>query len=253
MSKRNFNYNHESGNWTNKCHCVNKPTICKKIQESLPHLTNCHCPCPSFDRSQIRHLISVKNPESILNIPELELLNQFQANAIIGNAVDLALWSDLITDESGLFDETTGIYTVPETGDYQIQLTLSYETSVPLHPDFFMDNVPFIEIYDINTTERILASQFVVNQFVVSIPPQSSGELPVDVTVTSIVNRSQIIINAIVSLEIGQKIRFRAVTNGLVYIPPLIVPDLPTPPFISFYGANADTTLAIYQIRNNEL
>lgn len=171
----------------------------------------------------------------------------------LSSNVDLRQWTNLIADENGLFNKLTGTYTVPVTGNYQIELTLSYETSVPLTPDFDLGNIPFIEVYDANTDERILISQLSATQFIVPIPPQSSGDLPVEVPVSSIVSRAQVVINAIVNLELGQRIRVRASSNGLVYVIPNLVPELPTPPFIKFFGQNADTTLAIYEIQQSNL
>lgn len=250
--KDHFNYDFEKSTWSHKCKCVDKPTICKKIQE-IPHCITSHNlnhTCGNNNNSNIRFLISVKNPQSILEIPVIE--PQLVPGPPLAT-VDLIQWTNLVADENGLFNNLTGTYVVPETGNYQIELTLSYETSVTLTPNFDLTNIPYIEVYDANTDERILVSQLSATQIVVPIPPVSSGDPVVEVSVSSIVSRAQVIINAVVNLEQGQRVRIRASNNGLSYTPPELVPELPTPPFIKFFGANADTTLAIYEITQSNL
>jgi len=201
-------------------------------------------------------LISVKNPTTELVIPVV--LGIAAASApipIIGDTVDLGGWVDLTPDALGLFDNLTGTYTVPENGDYQIELTINYETSVSLPVSILLNNVPFIEIYDIDSSDHILGSQFPTVSLVIPIPPLSSGDIPVDVSVAALLGKGQVIINAVVPLIAGQRIRVRAVTNGLTFNPlgPLeIIPALPAR-IVFDPEEGIDTTLAIYKLRNTPI
>ncbi|XWV24491.1 mg749 protein [Tupanvirus deep ocean] len=204
-------------------------------------------------------LISVKNPDSQLIIPEAPVTPAaILPAAIVGEAVDLTGWTDIVPDALNAFDNATGTYTAPETGDYQVSLVVNYETSVPLNVTPTLNDVPIIELYDVATDAHIVGSQFPTINIVVTIPPFSSGEPPIDVAVVTIIAKAQVIINAVIPLVAGQRIRFRAVTNGLVYNPPIgvgvqqIIP--PLPPRIDFSPENgSDTTLSIYKLRNSPI
>src|SRR4029079_18281629 len=100
----------------------------------------------------------------------------------------------------------------------------------------------------------ILGSQLSAASIIIPIPPLSSGELPIDVQVAFLINRSIVTINAVIPLRLGQRIRVRALTNGLIYAPiaPLqVIP--PLPPRIIFNPEGVDTTLTIYKIRNSPI
>jgi len=202
-------------------------------------------------------LISVKNPDSLLIIPEAPTTaGAVNAADIVGEAVDLTGWTDIVPDALNAFDNATGTYTVPETGDYQVELAVNYETSVPLNVSPTLNDVPIIEMYDVATGNHIVGSQFPTISIIVTIPPFSSGELPIDVAVVTIIAKAQVIINGVFPLVAGQRVRFRAVTNGLVYNPTIAAQQIipPFPPRIDFSPENgADTTLAIYKLRNSPI
>lgn len=195
--------------------------------------------------------VSVKNPRSVLLIPEI-LTGRFEA-LVEGPFVVLFGWDDIIIDAGNDFDNPTGIYTAPQDGDYEVTLVVNYETSVPLTVDFDLANVPTIEIFDVETDLRILGSQFPTSSIIVQIPPISSEEFPIDVPVSFIMNKAQVVISAIIPLRAGQRIGARALTNGLVYIPPMsslrVVP--PLPPRIIFNPEGVDTTFTIRKLRNS--
>lgn len=204
-------------------------------------------------------IVSVKNPLSELIIPISPAVS-FNAlpAAIVGETVDLVGWTDIVTDALDAFDNLTGTYTAQESGDYPIDLVVNYETSVPLALDPTMTTVPSIEVYDVATGNSILASAFPTINIIVPVPPQSSGESGVLVPVASVIAKSQVIISAIIPLVVGQRIRVRALTNGLLYLPPLepisiaaVIPPLPAR--IIFNPTGADTTLSIYKIRNSPI
>lgn len=182
-------------------------------------------------------LISVKNPNVTLIIPEEN----------ISNAIDLSEWTNIVTNVNHIFDNVTGTYSVVESGDYQIELTINYETSVSLPVNFTLEDVPIVEIYDVCTNGHILSSHFPTVCLVIPIPPVSSGELPITIDIASLLCRGQVIINAVVPLKCGQKIRIRAVSNGLTY--PFVDPPV-TDPRIIFSPVGVDTTLSIYKVKN---
>lgn len=229
---------------------------CRQVRQENP----CHC-YENSDNAVARNqcneprnnactYISVKNPQTELIIPELTT-----SIAAIGTSVDLAGWTDIIVDALDSFDNITGTYVAPDNGDYQVALTVNYETSVVLNVDTALNNVPTIEVYDVDTGLRILGSQFPTTNIVVVVPPASSTDLPVDIPVASILAKGQVIINAVIPLRENQRIRVRALTNGLVYFPAItpleIIPPLPAR--IVFDPAGVDTTLTINRVRNSPI
>jgi hypothetical protein len=210
------------------------------------------CPCPNFERT----LVSVRNPETQLIIPETTPVPppRIDANAFaplfsVGIAVDLALWTDIITDQLGAFDNVTGTYTAPEAGDYRIDLIVNYQasTSIPVSPT--LEDVPSIEIYDVTTGNAILGSTMTATVITVPVPPPTTGDPPIDVTVAALTAKAIVAINAIIALTAGQRIRARACSNGLTYTPPTILPP-PPPASIDFTPVNLDTTWTIVKLRN---
>lgn len=201
--------------------------------------------------------VSVKNPQTELIIPETSTAPPFnvvgindtnQLLQVNNETIDLILWSDLIVNSNKLFDKITGTYTVPMTGYYQVELTVNYETSVPLPVSTTLNNVPTIEIYDVCTNQILLSSQFPTLYIIVPIPPFCSESPCFDVPVTSILSKAQVIINAVICLKKGQRIRIRANTNGLQYTPPECIIEEPIVPKIDFSPDGVDTTFSIYKL-----
>lgn len=204
-------------------------------------------------------LISVKNPTSELIIPEeVPTPSAVVPHQVIGETVDLTGWTDIVPDALNLFNNATGTYTAPETGDYQVTLVVNYETSVPLNAAPTLNDVPIVQIYDVeNPNERILGSQFPTINILIVIPPISSGELPIEIVQVTIIAKAQVNINAVIPLVAGQQIRARAISNGLIYFPIIPITPLqiipPLPPRIDFSPDGVDTTLTIYKIRNSPI
>jgi len=120
--------------------------------------------------------------------------------------------------------------------------------SIPVSP--LLNDIPTIEIYDVDHNCHILSSIFPTVNLIIPIPPLSSGELPTDITVAALLSTGQVIINGIVHLNSCQRIRVRAVTNGLIYTPIVLPGLLPT---IDFSIPRVDTTFAIYKLRNSPI
>jgi len=204
-------------------------------------------------------LVSVKNPQTELIIPELNggngTENIIPSNISIqaGDTVDFTNWTDIVTDALNLFDNATGTYTAPEDGDYQVSLVVNYETSVPLPTNTNLSEIPLIELYDVDSSNNILASLFPIINIIVPLPPPSSEEPPVNLPLAFVQSAGQVIINAVIPLVANQRIRVRANTNGLIYFPPVGISQIlpPFPPRIDFSPENVDTTLTIYKIRNS--
>jgi len=223
---------------------------CHKHEPKNTHSSKCHkvnkCCNPN-----VCTLVSVKNPDTELIIPE-EPTTANNATAIVGEAVDLVKWTPIVPDALNSFNNLTGTFVAPEAGDYFLDLVVNFRTSVSIPVDPSLDNVPYIEIYDVDTDAHILASSFPTINIIVPIPPMSTGELPVDVPVAAILGTGQVIISAVVPLLAGQRIRVRAVTNGLIYFPPLNGLQIPPlPPRIDLSPPGVDTTFAIYKFRNS--
>jgi hypothetical protein len=253
----------DKGNHDNKCHDNNNY---ENIHyEKSPERYNCNdwskkC-CKGDGGINVCTLISVKNPTSELIIPELTAgIAAISPLQVIGEAVDLTGWTDIVPDALNLFNNATGTYTAPEDGDYQVSLVVNYETSVPLNASPTLNDVPVVQIYNVDApADRILASQFPTINILIVIPPISSGELPIEIVQVTIIAKAQVIINAVIPLVAGERIRARAITNGLIYTPiaPISISPLqlipPLPPRIDFSPEGVDTTLTIYKLRNSPI
>jgi len=204
-----------------------------------------------FDKNCVNQactLISVKNPHTTLVLPEIA---DTDIPDVIGEAVDLTHWTDIVPDALRAFDNATGTYTAFEEGDYNVELVVNYQTNVPINVSPSLTDVPSIEIYDACTGEHILASTFPTLCIIVPVPCcVSSEEPPIDVHVDTILCKAQVIISAVIPLCCCQRIRVRALTNGLTYTPTLLPP---IPASIDFSPAGLDTTLTIYKVRNTPI
>lgn len=240
-----------------------------KFERELIPEKSCSCSCSnskSFSKTFIcekedKHhkpkrnfaclLVSVKNPDSDLIIPFTSLTGDAPNS---GDAsVVLSRWAtDIVPDVMGVFDKITGIFTAPEDGDFQVTLIVNYRTTVALSLDPSLVNVPTIELFDVSTGERIVASQFPTLHIVVPIPPLSSGEIGTDVIVAAVIAVAQVIIDVIIPLRAGQTIAFRALSNGLTFNPFVPMATL-SPARIIFDPQDADTTLTIEKVRNSPI
>lgn len=191
-------------------------------------------------------LISAKNPKTQLDIPAAEIC---ESENIKVKTVDLTDWT-LTVGNASLFDPESGTYFVCEGGDYQIELVLNFETSVPLPISPLLENVPTLSVYDVDTGETILGSIFpsVTVDFVTS--PPATDEPEICICQTTLARTGQVIIKAIVHLEAGQNIRFKVCSSGLTFCPPASCSDgTDFPPAkIDFYPKCVDTTLGIYKL-----
>lgn len=197
--------------------------------------------------------ISALNPQVELVIPEL-MSGGFSMQHVIGGSVDLARWQrNLSIDAIGAFNLNTGTYTVPVTGDYEVNAVVSYECSVPFATDMGLTAVPYIELYDVaDPTNHLLMGHFPANAQILTIPPLSSGEFPIEVPNASIQGKGQVYLHGILSLQAGQQIRLRAISGGLTWTAPLSLQAVnpPLPPRIVFFTSTSDTTFTVYRYRN---
>lgn len=228
----------------------NKIQIAKKIQNCYKNEnSNCHKSIKNdkCNQSYVCTLVSVKNPDTILVIPQI-----LTAAPVVGESVDLVQWTDIVPDALNSFDNITGTVIVPETGDYDINAVISYKTSVSIPVDISLDDVPYLEIYDVDTDAVILTASFPTTSIVVPVPSMSTGEPPIDVPVAYINGTGQIIFSAVVPLIAGQRLRIRAVTNGLVYVPSFSpLQEAVLNAFIDFSPERSTTTLTIRKYRNS--
>lgn len=230
---------------------------CDKCEEKVSPKpkcpSSCPPPCPPHAVNSACGVISVKNPLTELVIPELLIGNVSSAANV---SVVLAGWTDIITDVSDAFNNFAGTYTPPTSGDYEVNLVVNYETSVPLSVSSTLIDVPSIELFDVTSGLKIVGSTFPATSQIITIPPLSSGALPIDILSSGILAKAQVVISVIVPLVEGNPVAIRANTNGLVYSPPFIGPVevLPTlPPRIVFDPENVDTVLTIKKIRNTPI
>ncbi|AEQ33341.1 hypothetical protein [Acanthamoeba polyphaga mimivirus] len=222
-----------------------------------------HChevfdPCNrNNNRNFQRTLISVINPtNSILEIP-IEFTNTFAARAIgvqqvIGNTVNISGWSDTLPDILDAFDNTTGIYTAPENGDYEFNLILNFKTSVPLTVNDAGTNIPIVEIYDVASGSTLAGGSILLptSNIQITIPPIASGELPIEIEATNVLGSGQVVLTAIIPLVAGQQVRVRANSNGMVYNP---IQEIIEPAFIDFNPNNSASRLTIQKVRNTPI
>lgn len=240
--------------YINLMHSHSTHTNCNNCQSSyrLVNLRDCDgasftrpsCPVPPTPPVPVPvPLISVRNPTTNLLIPTILSPALF---------VPLADWTeDLIVDINDLFDNATGIFTAPISGDYNINLVVNYETSIFVPVDQGLTTIPTIEVHDAVSGARLLTSQFPANNVVFTITTSSF-------IVSSLLGRAQVIINADIPLVAGQQIVVRAYINTLFIplidinpVPAQLIP--PTPPRIIFNPVGGDTTLTIQRIRDTPL
>lgn len=213
---------------------------CEGLSYSRPS-----CPVPPPVPPVVSNpMISVRDPTSVLLIPALPL-------PPVGTP--LTGWeADLIVDNANLFDNATGIFTAPVNGDYNINLVINYTTSLVLSVDPELTTIPTAEIRDVTTDTQLLSSQFPANNVLINVVTP-----PIDLVVSSLIGRGQVIINATIPLVAGQRIQARVYANGLLY--PSVLPIGPAqltpalPARIVFNQPSADTTLTIEKVRNTPL
>lgn len=246
--KHNDNHhdNHRDNHYENRFKC--KPILkCKPIK-CRPV---CHQPCPPIHENcgLAETLISVRDPTTDI----FATSPQF---------VDLTGWTDNVIDARDSFDNFTGTYTARCAGDYEVDLVLNYRTSFPVTVDTgFLGGagitavnqpdptaIPRIELYDVATGRVLAASQFPTDDVIIPVPAPSTGEPPIDIEVKTIVGAAAVVIDVVVPLVAGQRIRLRFNYNGLILPVPLPVP-ISTPVFdLSAPGSSTD--LSIKKIRN---
>jgi hypothetical protein len=222
---------------------------------------NNHCSdptAPGCPRSFIgRTIISVRNPNVVLVIPPEPLAPRFGGSRLdmlarpcLGPdvSVDLVDWTKNFDTLIANFNNVTGIYTAVEPGFYNIKCAISYhlERIVPIPED--IEETPILELYDVVTGARFkeLAAQVPYISLNYEIPNPDSSLPPFEMNTGSLVNNGQLVIDTVVALKFGDRLRFRVrsncVTSG---------DSSPTTMFLS--PTNTDSTLTIYKIndRNN--
>lgn len=167
--------------------------------------------------------------------------------APIGNVVNFTNWAPLDAYSQTVFNNVTGIYTTPESGDYVIQLVANYMTNTTMpYDEADVPNTPYVELYDVDTDESLIASVLTGVVINVVVPPPSSGLPPTIISAGSLTNAGQVRISVMIPLTMGQRVRIRAVSNGFTY------DGLFPNPHINFNPSpNLDTTLTIFKVRNS--
>lgn len=127
-------------------------------------------------------------------------------------------------DPGNIFNPTTGIYTVPSDGNYEIIFMFNYNASAALTLQIAATDTPGIEIYN-NTTATVLLrglfSILTVNIFLV-------------LNMSAIIGTGQVIVSGIVDLTEGDEIICRYNKGGVSANITLNVGGGSTPSFLSF-------------------
>lgn len=216
------------------------------VEKKCPERNECKTTNPCTE-------VSVLNPQTELIIPELTS-GGFSMQHVVGGFVDLARWQrSLSIDAIGSFNLNTGTYTAAVSGDYVIRAVISYECSVPLSTDTSLSAVPYVELYDVaDPTGHLLTGHLPASSQIITIPPTTSGEFPIEVESAFIQSKGQVYLSGILTLQAGQQIRLRAVTGGLTYTAPLGLQAINSslPPRIVFFTPFSDSTFSIYRYRN---
>ena len=206
-------------------------------------------PCPKQSCTLADTLISVRDPTS-----------DVYANSPPN--VDLTGWTDLIIDAKDSFENESGTYTVRCSGDYEISLVVNYRTAFPILLDVVppdgarigepdnnpLTRVPRVELYDVFTDKPLIASQFPVVHIIAFCQSPITSEPPCEIEVRALLEAGQVIINTVVPLVCGQRIRFRVVQNGIEF--PVILPIPISTPVIDLSPPANTTTLSIKKLRD---
>lgn len=188
-------------------------------------------------------LLSVKNPQTTVDIPDLTM---FAVTS--DDSTDLTNWSTIITDQFNSFNNTTGTFTVPQSGNYNVDLVVNYMINMPVTVNPSLDDVPIMEVYDVATGNKIVASTFPAVSLNIPMygPTTSSGEVSssgepiIDINIASVLSLAQVIINVSIPLTANQQVRVRVNLNGLTFF-------AMEPATIDFSPDNLDTTLTIFK------
>ncbi|BCS83444.1 hypothetical protein QLL95_gp0679 [Cotonvirus japonicus] len=225
-----------------KCHCV------PEVQRHHNNCSQIDDPCNRNRNLQLTY-VSVINPTTVLPIPNSDINGVFAQQAVnaVTNVLNLTGWSDTTADILDSFNNATGVYTAPSSGDYLFDLDLAVRTSTSLNVDPELTDVPFVELVDVATGDRLIGGfvNFPVTSTNITIPPIASGELPIEINITTLLAIGQANLNTIVSLTAGQQVVFRVSSNGLTYTPSGLIP--PVSASISFAPGSF---LTIQKLRN---
>jgi hypothetical protein len=113
----------------------------------------------------------------------------------------LSLWGQSIHDPIFTFDQSSGTYHVPSTGNYEINLVVNY--LIPTTLSLSTSTTPLIEV--------VLVEPYDINR---PISPVLSGAFPVDAG--NVLTGGQIYISGVVQLSKGQKLRVRYNSNNVI-------------------------------------
>lgn len=172
-------------------------------------------------------LVNIKNPTTPFVIPT----SPATSPTILQN------WqTDTVIDVLGSFNQTTGVYTVPESGDYKLALILNYYTTSQsnLSSSETVANTPTAYFFDLTNGTALFTSLFslkVTPALLVSLP--STG---------------QVILSGYVTLQKDQQIVVVVASNGATSS---------SSPFTYYFYPNSsvpgpafDTDLEILKVRN---
>lgn len=226
----------------------------ERCEDVFKHKPRCQCGCQ--DKHDNRHdpcvpdecsktdkqltIVSAVNPTSNLIIPEAGVLPVPVNNVILNG------WTLTTPDLLNSFNPSTGVFTATESGDYEINLVLSFRSSASLSAAANLSNIPLVSIIDAATglplygaVQGFPTTSSQVDVEVPVIPP-----IPISVTVTSVLGVGQVVLNLIVSLSAGQQVEILVSSNGLSHIPS----SFPIGP--ATFTFNTGTSLIIKKVRN---
>ncbi|AKI80359.1 hypothetical protein QJ850_gp340 [Acanthamoeba polyphaga mimivirus] len=226
----------------------------ERCEDVFKHEPRCRCGCQ--DKHHDRHdpcvpdecsktdkqltIVSAVNPTSNLIIPEAGVLPVPVNNVILNG------WTLTTPDLLNSFNPATGVFTATESGDFEINLVLSFKSSASLSAAANLSNVPLVSIIDAATglpfyeaVQGFPTTSSLVDVEVPVVPP-----IPISVTVTSVLGVGQVVLNLIVSLSAGQQVEILVSSNGLSHIPS----SFPIGP--ATFTFNTGTSLIIKKVRN---
>jgi len=121
----------------------------------------------------------------------------------LNTTTNLTNWTEIV-DTNSNFDSPSGVYTVPETGYYELNLVANYTTSSALTTQL-TGSTPSFQIIDSGTNAVLLSSSL----------PTLNISLALILTINELLTTGQVTINGVISLTQGQTILPRYFANSV--------------------------------------
>lgn len=205
-----------------------------ELENEFSNVKNgCFNKCPKPCHNQIPlacTLINAKNPTT----PFVINTTPATSPTILQN------WqTDTVIDVLGSFNQTTGVYTVPESGDYKLSLTLNYYTTATQSNLTFVDtvaNTPSAYFFDLTNGTTLFTGLFSI---------KVAQAVPV-----SLFSAGQVILSGCVTLQKDQQIVTVVSSNGAITASTAFTYYFYSNPSVSGSPVALDTILEIVKIRN---